>query len=468
MKRFVILLWAVMACMMIADAASVVINGVRYKARGSSDAVCSIENAKDRSVDEIEVLERVTIDGMPREVTSVAANGFKGAKYLKSVVLPNSVTRIGANAFEGCAELEKIVMPDQARIDIPRESYGYGGNGPFTGCRKLREVRGNKLEYPEYVLTYAFLKCDEVPFAAEIPFLTASDPDKVLLAAAQQSLDVKTPVEAAVKTPQDVSEPISEVDRNIPRGGVENKNRFAVIIGNQHYRDGVAEVAFANKDARIFADYCNRTLGIPESNIRSYTDATYGDMLGALKDLATIADVYKGDIDVVFYYAGHGIPDEHDRSAYLMPVDADGTMTEVCMPVTMLYDRLGSLGARSVVVFLDACFSGSLRGDGVLMAARGVKIKTSTTRPKGKTVVFSAASGDQTAFPYTEKGHGIFTYYLLDKLQQSRGDVTLGELADYLTNNVAQQSVVINRKVQIPVVNASAELSDSGQNLKLK
>lgn len=102
----------------------------------------------------------------------------------------------------------------------------------------------------------------------------------------------------------------------------------------------------------MFADYCHRALGIPEANIRAYYNATYGDMLSAVKDITSIADAYNGDISIIFYYAGHGVPDEKNREAYLVPVDADGTMTEVCYPLASLYERLAaSAPGRSL------CFS---------------------------------------------------------------------------------------------------------------
>lgn len=64
--------------------------------------------------------------------------------------------------------------------------------------------------------------------------------------------------------------------------------------------------------------------------------------------------------------------------------------------------------------------------------------------------------------------HGIFTYYLLEKLQETKGDVTLGDLYEHLSTNVAQQSVVVNRKVQLPVVSSSAQLSGQWEDMKLK
>ncbi|MDR1681891.1 MAG: hypothetical protein LBS25_00665, partial [Candidatus Symbiothrix sp.] len=75
---------------------------------------------------------------------------------------------------------------------------------------------------------------------------------------------------------------------------------------------------------------------------------------------------------------------------------------------------------------------------------------------------------DETAYPYKEKGHGLFTYFLLKKWQETKGEATLGELSDYIITNVSQQSIVVNRKSQTPTVIASAGLSNKWQEIKLK
>lgn len=255
----------------------------------------------------------------------------------------------------------------------------------------------------------------------------------------------------------------SKVDKNIPSSGVDNKRTFAVIIGNENYQRGIAEVPFALHDAEIFAKYCNKTLGLPDKNIRSYQNATFGDLLAAVRDISNIATAYDGDVDIIFYYAGHGIPDEKTREAYLLPVDADGTALEVCYPLKRLYDELGNLEARSVTVFLDACFSGATRGEEMLAQARGVMVRPQRAKPVGNMVIFSATNGDQAAFPYKENGHGLFTYYLLEKLQETSGDISLGELSDYVSEQVSKQSLVVNRKSQTPTVNVSAGMLDQWQ-----
>ena len=256
------------------------------------------------------------------------------------------------------------------------------------------------------------------------------------------------------------------IDKNIPQTASLQSNTFVIAIGNENY-SLVPKVAFANNDMNIFAQYCQKTLGIPMQNIRKYKDATFGSMLSALNDIKDIADAYNGDMNVIFYYAGHGIPNEKDQTAYLLPTDADGKSTEVCFPLARLYKELGELNAKSVIVFMDACFSGAQRGNGMLASARGVAIKAKEQKPMGKLIVLTAASGEETAYPYNEKGHGMFTYFLLKKLNESKGDCSLGELAEYIKTNVKRQSIVTNRKSQTPTTIFSDAVKDEWMGYKL-
>ena len=86
----------------------------------------------------------------------------------------------------------------------------------------------------------------------------------------------------------------------------------------------------------------------------------------------------------------------------------------------------------------------------------------------GFLVVFSAAQGDETAYPNREQQHGLFTYYLLKKLQETEGNVELKALGDYVTKQVSQQSLLLNSKKQTPSVVPSASLGNEWQTWKLK
>lgn len=259
----------------------------------------------------------------------------------------------------------------------------------------------------------------------------------------------------------------SAVDTDIPQTNASNPKTFVVIFANEDYKN-VASVPFAKNDGSIFQKYCQKTLGIPVSNIRYVENASYNDMRIQLAWLNDVCNAYEGNASLVVYYAGHGIPDESSKSAYLLPIDGDGRYVQSAYKLDEMYQKLGAMNAKSVTVFMDACFSGSKREEGMLASARGVAIKVKSGQPQGNMVVFSAASGDETAYPDNDEQHGMFTYYLLKKLQETKGDVTLQALGDYITTNVRQQSIVKNGKSQTPCVTPSASLDASWQNWKLK
>ena len=206
----------------------------------------------------------------------------------------------------------------------------------------------------------------------------------------------------------------------------------------------------------------------PQKNENTFVLIILNEMRHEIKWLQDIISVYKGDVKIIFYYAGHGIPDEQSKTAYLLPIDGYGSDASTGYSLTNLYNNLGNVTSKSVIIFLDACFSGTNRDGNMLTAARGVVIKTKASSPKGNMITITAAQGDETAYPYKEEGHGLFTYYLLKKLQETKGNVTLGELGDYIQTQVRRQSVVTNGKLQSPSILVSPNIGNSWKNWKLK
>lgn len=251
-----------------------------------------------------------------------------------------------------------------------------------------------------------------------------------------------------------------------PLTGRKSENTFALIIANEQY-DMAVNVDNATNDGLAFKEYCLRTLGIPNDNIKYASNLSFGRMKKTVNDMLELVDMMDGKGNLIIYYAGHGIPDNKTKDAFLMPVDADGTDTEVCMSLTGLYSQINSKRLNQCVVFLDACFSGAQRGGDMIVAARGVRLKPKEAAPEGKTIVFSATSGDQAAFSHKEEKHGLFTYYLLKKFQESKGNVSLGELADYLTEKVGFESRRINNSPQTPTVMVAPGLTDKWKKLSV-
>lgn len=248
--------------------------------------------------------------------------------------------------------------------------------------------------------------------------------------------------------------PNSDVDINIPITNKKADNTFVLVIANENY-EFVDDVQFALNDGETFREYCIKTLGVPERQVWLYKDATAGIIAGGVDKMLQAMSIFD-NCNVIVYYCGHGIPDESTGDAYIIPTDGKGTNTATCYSLNKLYKTLASAKAKSVTYFMDACFSGANRDGSMLVAARGVAREAKKEVISGNTIVFSAASGDETAMPYKEKQHGLFTYFLLKKLQESKGDVTYGELAEYIKTNVQKEAFLTNEKPQNPVVATSA------------
>lgn len=265
-----------------------------------------------------------------------------------------------------------------------------------------------------------------------------------------------------------------EVDKNIPESEKKNPNRIALIIGNEDYQSKQASgnnaevnVQFARNDARIFKEYAIRTFGVEENNVFLVLDATSAEMQQSIDLVSKLAARLGPEAEIIFYYAGHGLPDEASRTPYLIPVDVAGTNLSAAVAMKEAYSSLGNSGANKVTVFLDACFSGGGRNTS-LIATRGIRVKPKDELLPGNIVVFSATSDQQTALPYTDKQHGMFTYFLLKALQDTEGEISYGELSSYIEKSVAVESLRVNQKDQVPNTNYSTQVQDNWMNWEVR
>ncbi len=244
-----------------------------------------------------------------------------------------------------------------------------------------------------------------------------------------------------------------------------------MIIGNEDYAryqkglNSETNVEFARNDATIFKDYAIKTLGVDEMNAHLLLDATAGEISQKIDLISKLASKSGEQAELIFYYAGHGLPDEETKTPYLIPVDVTGTNLSAAIKLEDIYKKLAESGAGRVTVFLDACFSGGARDAG-LIAARSVKVKAKENLVTGNVVVFTASSGEQSAMPYDKEQHGMFTYFLLKKLKESKGNITYSALADYIASNVSIESLRVNQKEQDPKVNVSPDIENVWKNWK--
>ena len=368
----------------------------------------------------------------------------KGNTKTTSIIIEPGIKRIEELCFSNFKCLSQITIPNTIEY-IGKEAFPRGLTISYTLPSTIREddlvaglpicltPDGNGANHPDYAAND----------------ILASQTTAIQQQPSGQKSTVSTPV-------------VSDVDMNIPSSSLKRENTFCLVIGNEAYQQrDTPNVKYAMKDSKTFSEYCIRTLGVPDKQVRNITNATYIQFIEGLRWLKKIASVYGNEAKYIVYYAGHGIPDEKGNCC-LLPTDVSINDAENGFNLSELYKSLGSLTTNNVLVFIDACFSGNDRNGEIAMndEHRGVMIEMREENVPENVVVMTATSQKETALAYNEKGHGYFTYFLLKKLQETKGDVTYGELYDYIRREVSRTSVVNEQKIQTPTISTSSLKAD--------
>ncbi len=245
-----------------------------------------------------------------------------------------------------------------------------------------------------------------------------------------------------------------DIEQNISVFDKPNKNALAIIFGIENYKN-VSGVTYASRDANFVKEYFEKTLGIKKNNIYFITneDVTKAEFDKVFSKEGWLDKrVKEKETEIYFYYAGHGAPEIKNNKAYLIPYDGDPNYASITgYELDKLYENLGNLNAKSVTIFLDACFSGANRESEMLLAnARPISIEVNSPIVKGITV-FSATSNKEISSAWQEKKHGLFTYFMLKGMQGNADlnedkKLTIGELGKYIKHNVSETAGFIDRE----------------------
>jgi uncharacterized caspase-like protein len=241
-----------------------------------------------------------------------------------------------------------------------------------------------------------------------------------------------------------------------PKTKMRNPDALAVVIGVENYQY-VPDATYAYNDAEVFREYLSETLGFKKQRIKiatnsKATQAELNKLLGSNGWLSR--NIIKGKSDLVVYFSGHGISNQTDQSTGILPFDVDPNYA-IGLPLSKLYENLSKMGAKSVTVYLDACFTGQTRDSKMLIAdARPIIITPKKGNFPSNINVFSASSGSQISGALKEKEHGLFTYYLLKGMSGDADinkdkSIQLNELSKYVSKNVKAQAA-INGREQTP------------------
>lgn len=136
--------------------------------------------------------------------------------------------------------------------------------------------------------------------------------------------------------------------------GINFGKYYAIVIGNNDYKNGITPLDTAIKDASEIARVLRDKYGF---QVDLLLDATAKDIRSAFD---RVMRTLRGDDNLLVYYAGHGHYEEGSDVGYWLPVDANLRDREKWIPNSTVTDLIKGVQAKHVLLVADSCFSGTL------------------------------------------------------------------------------------------------------------
>lgn len=280
------------------------------------------------------------------------------------------------------------------------------------------------------------------------------------------------------------------VDINIPVNPSDNTNTFVLIIANDLYDTLFPYMPYVANDANIFREYCIKTLGVPERQVKQLQNVNKAKIeTVGVKWLQDLMKVTRGKGKIIVYYAGYGVLDV-DNVPYILPSDATipvkgalgkeplskknrQLLVEQGLSVSEFCTMLTTVQAQSVTMFLDANFNGVQRDGEYLFPPNEKKCgskkakKTKALRIRGDVVVFCSSDFTATSYAFKEQEHGFFTYFLLKELKKSKGNLSYDDMFTNVKEAVSFESSLQGLQ-QIPAMTPGGKTKDTWTTMSFR
>jgi hypothetical protein len=237
---------------------------------------------------------------------------------------------------------------------------------------------------------------------------------------------------------------------------MSRKNAFAIVVGIENYRQKLPKAEFAVKDAKLVREYLVKAMGYPEENIITLINenATKSDFEKYFERWLT--NNVEKDGTVFIYYSGHGAPNPKTGDAYIVPYDGDPSFIDhTGYSLKRMYQVLGRLPAKEIIVTMDSCFSGAGGRSVLAKGTRPLVMNLQGFSASPNMTIMTASSADQISSTYEEKGHGLFTYFLLKGIKNEEvlkrdGTIAINDLFIYVKPQVERIARKQNNCEQSP------------------
>lgn len=253
------------------------------------------------------------------------------------------------------------------------------------------------------------------------------------------------------------------INVGIPKNKQES-HKYAFIIGNEEY-ENFPNPSFTVSDARLFSKYCEMTLGVPKRNIIYVENGTTTELKAKRYVVSEILKKQTGEVEFIFYYAGHMDVDAKGNKYILASDTYDTPQLKFELKLSDFYESFYEGDNAQNLFVIDACYSGSNRDISNLsnqsIASRGrIKIQYKDDVLRGNTVALYSSSELEKSFASKSINHGIFTYSLLLNLKESKGKIPLGELIRNLHRQVGVMALKLTQNNQTPQLDYSPEVKE--------
>jgi WD40 repeat protein len=220
-----------------------------------------------------------------------------------------------------------------------------------------------------------------------------------------------------------------------------NPKLHVLAIGINDYAD-VPDVPFADRSAQQFAEIAKKLLGAEPQNVIVLADsqATLGRLLGRLN---TLLNRLGPEDQLIFYYAGHGVPAKDGSGAFLLAQDGgSGSYEQLPLQLGHLYKAIAKSKVGQAKIFIDACFSGRSGKDTIVFEGIAPVVpKVDQSFPDSQRLaVVTAGRGDQFSNQDKVRGHRLFSYHLMRLMLEEGPKLEIAQLHKRLRDVVLNES----------------------------
>lgn len=229
---------------------------------------------------------------------------------------------------------------------------------------------------------------------------------------------------------------------------LQNSKYYALLIGVEDYNtDGIDALNNPIDDAALLYQTLSTSYGFNKQNTISLKNPSRSEII---KSFESLAKTVTSDDQLLIFYAGHGVWEEHLTQGYWLPVDATMNSKSQWLSNSTIRDYVRAIDAKHTLLITDACFSGGL------LKERAVYNKSKAMLELYKLPSCKAiTSGTLTTVP----DNSVFMKYLIKSLENNSAPLlSISEL--FASFKIA----VINNSPngQIPQLGAISQSGDEG------